>query len=230
MIRSDGNSWINAAVAPNGMQLGVAEPVTSYATASIAITASAGGRLTVFRGASAIVAQIDAIDLEPGVSLTYIVPAVESYFRVSYHNDTVNAGVCTCEVFYYEALAAVAPTSDTRVGLIGSATGSTAGNLSTLTPGIDVSGFRDCLLHLSPGTGTGLAYFHVFLTTAAGHQYMHGVWTETGTHQVNWFPSGDSGTCAVPLPPGTHSVFVQLTQNAPYETNTYTLEVTGRKV
>lgn len=114
--------------------------------------------------------------------------------------------------------------------LIGSTTGSTGGNESTVTAGISVAGFRDCLLHLSPGTGTGLAYFHVFLTTAAGNQYMHGVWSDTGTHQVNWNPASDSGTCVVAIPAGDHSVFVQLTQSAPYGTHTYTLGVYGRKV
>lgn len=208
MIRSDGNSWFSKSIAPGTVFAGTAEPTSQYATASIAITSSEAGTLSIFRGASSAVAQIDSVTLEAGVQFTYVCPAIESFFRVTLHNTSAATSVTS-----------------------GSTTGSTGGNESTVTSGINVAGFRDCLLHLSPGSGqAGLAYFHVFLTTAAGNQYMHGIWSDTGTHQVNWNPSSDSGTCVLAIPAGAHSVFVQLTQSAPYGTHTYTLEVYGRKV
>lgn len=184
MIRSDGNSWITKSIAPGTVFAGTAEPTSQYATASIAITSSEAGTLSIFRGASSAVAQIDSVTLEAGVQFTYVCQAIESFFRVTLHNTSAAAAITSCETFFYTELAAVAPTSDTRSVLIGSTTGSTGGNESTVTSGISVAGYRDCLLHLNHGTGTGLAYFHVFLTTATGNQYMHGVWSDTGTHQV----------------------------------------------
>ena len=231
MIRSDGNSWIAKSIGPDTVHAGTAEPTSQYATASIAITSSEAGTLSIFRGASSAVAQIDSVTLEAGVQFTYVCPAIESFFRVALHNTSAATAITSCETFFYTELAAVAPTSDTRSVLIGTTTGSTGGNESTVTTGINVAGYRDCLLHLSPGTGgAGLAYFHVFLTTAAGNQYMHGVWSDTGTHQVNFNPSSDSGTCVLAIPAGAHSLFVQLTQSVPYGTHTYTVEVYGRKV
>lgn len=223
-------SYSSSAVPANTVFAGTAEPTSQYATASIAVTSSQTATLSIFRGASSAVAQIDSVSLEAGVQFTYICPAIESFFRVTLHNTSGATALSTCETYFYEALAAVAPTSDTRSVLIGSTTGSTGGNESTVTSGISVAGYRDCLLHLNPGTGTGLAYFHVFLTTAGGNQYMHGVWSDTGTHLVNWNPSSDSGTCVVAIPAGAHSLFVQLTQSVPYGTHTYTVEVYGRKV
>jgi hypothetical protein len=230
MIRSDGNSWSTKTIAAGATHAGAIEPTTQYATASIAVTSSTGGTLRVFRGPSTeTVVQVETMILPEGVPSTFIVPAIESHFQLRLESIAASPTVSTCEVYYYSELATPI-TSHAKVSLIDSVSGSTGGIQSVSTASIDVSQFRDVLLHINPGTGqTGLAYFHIYCTTPVGNQYMHGIWTESGTHAVNLQPTSDSGTSVIAAPVGAHTVFVQFTQTAPYGSHTYIVEAFGRK-
>ena len=231
MIRSDGNSWGTKLTAAGATHAGIIEPTTQYATASIAVYSSAGGTLRIYRGSTAdSVILVESMPLPASGASTFIVPAIESHFQVRLEAGAIYPTTSKCEVYYYTELATPV-TSHGTVELIGALGGSTAGNETTETSSINVSQYRDVLLHISPGTGqTGLAYFHIFCTTPSGHQYMHGIWTENGTHSVNFQPTSDSGTCVIPAPAGAHTVFLQFTQSIPYGTHTYAVEAYGRKL
>ena len=231
MIRSDGNSWDTKLVAAGATHAGVIEPTTQYATASIAVYSSEGGTLRIYRGSTAdSVILVESMPLPAGGASTFIVPAIESHFQVRLEAGAIYPTTSKCEVYYYTELATPV-TSHGAVELIGSQGGGTAGSGATETSSINVSQYRDVPLHTPPGAGqTGLAYFHIFCTTPPGHQYMHGIWAENGTHRVNFQPTSDSGACFIAAPAGAHTVFLQFTQSIPYGMHTYAVEAFGRKM
>lgn len=104
----------------------------------------------------------------------------------------------------------LAPSSDTAVAQINTASGSVTNTQSTTSALVDTSAYRNVLAHVA-FSGTSSVQKINLLSEVNGVEYFISEWNG-GSQQSDWFPNAE-GSCVLPIPEGVQSLRLMLTNS-----------------